>query len=282
MPLRGYAVTIVGLGLMGGSLALALRGKCARLVGVAHRPELAELAVRKDVVDACLALPEAVREADIVVLATPVRRIVSDIPELAAYTRPGALLIDLGSTKVQVVQAMNDLPEGLLAVGGHPMCGREVGGLESADPLLFIDSTFVLTPTARSTHDAITLAVDMVHAVGARPLVLDAAQHDQAVAVISHLPYLLASTLMHTEAQASAELPVVHDLASSGFRDTTRLAASQLEMMLDILLTNGAAIESALDRFEQTLAEARGLLRDPARLQCWMAEAQSRRREMFT
>jgi prephenate dehydrogenase len=223
-----------------------------------------------------------VRDADVVVLATLVRHILSAIPEVAAHMRPGALLLDLGSTKAQVVEAMDGIPEGLLAVGGHPMCGKEVGGLESAEATLFRGAPFVLTPTARTTDEAMLRAFELAEAVGARPIVLDAERHDRAVAVISHLPYLLASALVQAEAEASAADPVVRDLAASGFRDTTRLAATHADMMLDILLTNWGAVESALDTLERKLAEVRGLLDEPARLQTWMAEAQRRRREMFT
>jgi prephenate dehydrogenase len=177
---------------------------------------------------------------------------------------------------------MDGIPEGLLAVGGHPMCGKEVGGLESADATLFRGATFALTPTARTTDDAMLRAYELAEAVGARPLVLDAERHDRAVAMISHLPYLLASALVQAEAQASAADPVVRDLAASGFRDTSRLAATQADMMLDILLTNKEAVESSLDAFERELTEVRSLLDEPERLQSWMAEAQQRRREMFT
>jgi prephenate dehydrogenase len=285
MRLRDSTVAVVGLGLMGGSLALALRGKCARLVGVARRPEVASLAARTQVVDAAYRdIPEAVRDAGVVVLATPVCHILQAIPEVAAHMRPGALLLDLGSTKARVVEALGRIPEGLLAVGGHPMCGKEVGGLESADGSLFRSAPFVFTPTARTTDDAMPRAFELAEAVGARPLVLDAERHDRAVAVVSHLPYLLAASLVRAEMEASAADPVVRDLAASGFRDTTRLAASQVEMMLGILLTNREAVELALDVFERKLADVRSLLDEPdsPRLRDWMVGAQQRRREIFT
>lgn len=282
MRLRDSTIAIVGLGLMGGSLSLALRGKCARRVGVVRRPEVAQLAVSRQVVDvAHCDMPAAVREADIVVTATPVRHILSSIPEIAACMRPGALLMDLGSTKGLVVQAMNSLPPGIAAVGGHPMCGKEVGGLESADASIYRGATFVLTPTIHTTGESMPLAHELVEAVGAHPLVLDAERHDRAVAIISHLPYLLAISLVHAEEEASGQDAVVHALTASGFRDTSRLAASQVEMMLDILLTNREAVQLALDRFEQKLAEVRDLLDDTTGLKGWMGEAQRRRREMF-
>jgi prephenate dehydrogenase len=283
MRLSESTVAVVGLGLLGGSLALALRGKCAAIVGVARRAEVAQNALVRGVVEAVRGdMREAVREADIVVLATPVRHIIAAIPEVAAHMRSGALLMDLGSTKVQVVRAMESVAEGVSAVGGHPMCGKEVGGLEHADPSIFEGATFALTPTARTTEEGMELACRLVEATAARPLVLDAERHDRAAATVSHLPYLLAATLVHTETQAGERDPAVRQLAASGFRDTSRLAASEVEMMLDVLLTNREAVEAALNAFDRKLAEARGMLGEPEALKRWMAEAQRERREMFT
>jgi prephenate dehydrogenase len=282
MRLSESTVAISGLGLMGGSLALALRGKCHRIVGVARRPEVAREAVAGGVVDeAGCDLAEAAARADIVVLATPVRDIIAAIPHAAAAMRPGALLMDLGSTKREVVAAMDLIPGGMAAVGGHPMCGKETGGLGSADGALFQGVRFVLTPTARTTGEAMALATDLAEATGACPLVLDAEQHDRAVAVVSHLPYLLAASLVHAEAGAQRHDPIVDVLAASGFRDTSRLAAGQVDMMLDILLTNRDAVGQALDLFESSLAAMRGAMRDPESLRQWMERAQAGRRRMF-
>ncbi len=281
MRLEKATVAIIGLGLMGGSLALALRGSCSRIVGVARRREVGQLALRQGIVDVASCNLSAAAHADIVVLATPIRHILATIPQIAALMRPGAMLMDLGSTKVQVVEAMNALPEGIAAVGGHPMCGKETGGLESASADLFRDKIFVLTPTTHTTDDAMLLAHDLVKAVGAKPMVLDAERHDRAVAIISHLPYLLATSLMHVESEANAGDDITGMLAANGFRDTSRLAASSLDMMLDILLTNREPLEAALDRLERKITQARTLLDDEAGLRAWMAEARCKRMEMY-
>jgi prephenate dehydrogenase len=259
-----------------------LRGSCLRIVGVARRPEVGQLALRQGIVDVASCSLNVAAHADIVVLATPIRHILSTIPSVAALMRPGALLIDLGSTKARIVEAMNAIPEGVAAVGGHPMCGKETGGLESAEADLFRGATFVLTPTKRTTGEAMQLAHEIVAAVGAEPLVLDAERHDRAAALISHLPYLLAASLMHVEAEANAEDDATGALASSGFRDTSRLAASSLDMMLDILLTNRAPVEDALDTFERQITRARALLDDEAGLRAWMEEARRKRMEMYS
>ena len=282
MQLSEATVAICGLGLMGGSLALALRGRCRRVIGVARRPDVARKAVDAGAVDeAACDLAEAVAQADIVVLATPVSHILATIPRAAAAMRPGTLLMDLGSTKRDVVAAMERIPGEILAVGGHPMCGKETGGLDSADGALFEGARFVLTPTRRTTGEAMGLATELVEATGARPLVLDAERHDRAVAVVSHLPYLLAASLVHAEAAARLQDPAVQSLAASGFRDTSRLAASQVDMMLDILLTNRDAIDQALDLFDECLSRARQAMHDPRALRHWMEEAQAERRGMF-
>src|SRR5207237_5874270 len=148
MQLSEAVVVVDALGLMGCSLALALRGKCRAVIGVARRPETRKLALQRGAVDLATShLPEAARQADIVVLATPVRQIIETIPQAASAMRPGALLMDLGSTKREIVAAMSRTAEGVLAVGGHPMCGKEAGGLENADADLFRGAKFVLMPT---------------------------------------------------------------------------------------------------------------------------------------
>ena len=289
MGLEHSTIAIVGLGLMGGSLALALRGRCRRVVGVARRSETVQKALARQVVDAATCdVAGAVREADGVVLATPVRHIIRSIPQVAAHMRPGSLLMDLGSIKGAVVEAMSALPDGLLAVGGHPMCGREVGGLDNADPTMFRGAAFVLVPTARATPTAMALAEALVREVGAWPVLMDAQRHDRAVALVSHLPYLLASVLMHAEMQAARRDRAVDALAAGGFRDTTRLAAGEVDMMLDILLTNREAVAQALALFDGQMTQVRALLEGAAgsrdiegELRAWMEQAQRRRREMF-
>jgi prephenate dehydrogenase len=275
-------VAIVGLGLIGGSLALALGEKCGRRIGVARRQETANLAVHIRAVDgATTHLRPAVEQADIVVLAAPVQTILSMVEEVGAYMRPGSLLTDVGSTKGAIVTAMGRLPEHLTSVGGHPMCGKEVGGLGHADASIFKGATYVLTPTLRTTDEAMSLCSEMVEAIGPRPLVLDAERHDRAAAYVSHLPYLLAASLVQAEAEAELDDPVVGKLASSGFRDTTRLAASEVPMMLDILLSNRQAIEEALAGFERHVVHVRKLLDDPNGLEEWMERSQRKRRGMF-
>ena len=161
IPLRDAQVTIVGLGLMGGSLAAALKqaNACRRVVGVVRRRGAAALALEREWVDeASRNLADVLPEADLVVLATPVRTILELLPGVGNRVRPGCLVMDLGSTKAVVTQALRSLPEHVMVVGGHPMCGKEASGIEAAEASLFEGQVFVLTPLRRTRLSALALA----------------------------------------------------------------------------------------------------------------------------
>jgi prephenate dehydrogenase len=239
--LKDKAVCIVGLGLMGGSLGLALRGKCLAVTGVARRPETIAQAVAMGAIDAGGIDPLlAVAQADIVILATPVRTILALIPLLTPAMRQGALLTDLGSTKADVAAALDRAAGGIHVCGGHPLCGRELSGLSAAQPDLYNGKVYVVAPGQRTDPAAIALVDEIAVAAGASSLVMNPAEHDRLVASISHLPYLQAAGLAAIAGQQAAADPRAWQLAASGFRDTARLAASDVDMMLDILMTNRA------------------------------------------
>jgi prephenate dehydrogenase len=252
--LSDSTVTVIGLGLMGGSIAGALRGRVAAVVGLTLHPEDLEVAQTRGLVDRVSRdLAGALSDANVVVLATPVRVILSLIPEVAELMPPGSLLIDLGSTKTCITAKMAHLPAGISAIGGHPMCGRETPGIWAADPDLFRDRPFVLTPLPTTSADALEFAQQLVLAVGGLPVVLPADRHDRLVAAVSHLPYLLACSLTSALEEFARADTAVTQLAATGFRDASRLAASDVTMMLDILLTNKANVLSTLDALDQRL-----------------------------
>lgn len=255
-------VAIVGLGLMGGSLAWALRGRCRAVVGVARRAETVETALARKMVDQCtIDLEDGLSEADVVVLAAPVRVILALLDEIGPLLRDGSLVLDLGSTKAQIVASMARLPEHVQPLGGHPMCGKELSGLESADSALFRGCTFVLSPLARTSEATLALGRAIVEALGAHPLVLDPQRHDRLVATISHLPYLLACALVGCANQLALDDAAVWDAAASGYRDASRLADSDVTMMLDILLTNQAAILDALATCQAQLRDLENVIK---------------------
>jgi prephenate dehydrogenase len=255
-------VCIVGLGLMGGSLALALRMAERApdlIVAVSRRADVLEAARSAGAIDlATRNLRAGVADADVIVLATPVRTILRLLPEVGRSARSRALVMDLGSSKTQICEAMESLPAGLQPVGGHPMCGKEMAGFAAADGALFRERAFALCPLARTAPEALDAATALARSVGARPLVVDPVLHDRAVAGISHLPYVAAAALVNCV--TSSGDPLAWSLASSGFRDTSRLAASDVDMMLDILLTNREAVVDWLERYAGQLDVLRSAL----------------------
>jgi prephenate dehydrogenase len=262
-----FTISIVGLGLMGGSLALALRAaeqprwREARLVGMARNKTTLAAAVADGAVDEGTSdLAQAVCEADLVVLGTPVRTILRLLPEVARHAKAGAVVIDMGSSKAAICAGMAELPARVQPVGGHPLCGKELAGYASAEATLYQGKVFVLCPLPNTSPDALRLAQDLALAIGARPLISDAETHDRAVAAISHVPYAAAAALVR--AFAAGDEPLAWELASSGFRDTTRLAGSDVDMMLDILLTNRPAVLEWMDRLSGSLGEIRCALAD--------------------
>jgi prephenate dehydrogenase len=290
MRLDQATVAIVGLGLMGGSLAAALRSHenaevgPASIIGVARRASSIETALARGWIDWGTSDPlHAVQRADVVVLATPVRTAVALLRELGPHLRTGCVVTDLCSTKAEIVRVMADLPPSVCPIGGHPMCGKEMAGLDAAEADLFQGKVYVLTPLERTPFDAITFMQQIVGVVGARALILDPVRHDRLVAVVSHLPYLLAASLVNTADAVGADDALVWELAASGFRDTSRLAGSETQMMRDILMTNRESVRQMIHLFRDQLARFEECLSvgDEACLTGLMLNASQRRRGMF-
>jgi prephenate dehydrogenase len=280
--LEDSRVCVIGLGLIGGSLALALRGKCASLVGFDVDPRVVEAAVTRGVIERGItSLTDMPYEIDLMILAAPVGAILDLIPKLPGLIPTPFHLLDLGSTKSTIVAEMSRLPEHVSPLGGHPMCGKETSGLAAADGDLFRDSVFVLTPLDRTLPATMALALQLVAAIGARPLILDPARHDRLAAAISHVPYLTAAALVDAAMRVDDDL--VWTMAASGFRDSTRLAASDVAMMLDILLTNRASVLEALSRVQLSLQAFATLIEqeDEARLRSTLEACRSRRMGCF-
>jgi prephenate dehydrogenase len=248
-------VAILGLGLMGGSLALKLRDQCQSLSGCDLDPATLALARQWNLLDQVSDQPgDILPQADLIILATPVRVILSLLEELPVLHPGFASILDLGSTKTQIVQRMQTLPERFDPLGGHPMCGKERGGLANAEPNLFHFAPFALTPLERTSPRLRILAGQLVSLVGAIPLWLNADTHDRWVAATSHLPYLVANAL------AAATPLDARPLVGPGFRSTTRLAPSGWTMMRDILETNRPNILVGLQSFRKKIEVLENLL----------------------
>jgi prephenate dehydrogenase len=255
-------LAVVGLGLMGGSLALALRGCANTITGIDPNPETRTYALKHGMVDAATDdLQQGVADADAVILSAPVRAIVQMLRlRIGSYLRSNTLLIDIGSTKEDICEAMGRLPVGVQAVGGHPMTGKEQSGIEASDPDLYHERPFVLCPTRRTTPATRLRALEFVQALRAMPIEMEAHRHDRLVAAISHLPYLLSAALVATVAKEGDADPAVWELAAGGFRDMSRLAGSDVQMMGDILSTNTQAVAVLLALFRVQLAMLEAML----------------------
>jgi prephenate dehydrogenase len=253
-------VAIVGLGLIGGSMGLALHKTRAaqQITGYDLGRGVSDRARRIGAIDQAYdSLADAVRGAELVVLATPVGAMRALLQNLSTALSPGTVVTDVASTKAQVISwAEEFLPTSVSFVGGHPMTGKELSGVEAADANLFQNRVYCLTPTARTRPAAVNKVSSLVETLGARVRFLEPVEHDGQVASVSHLPFLASIALMNTAASgpswADASL-----LASGGFRDVTRLAAGSPEMYRDICLTNSDSIVRVLDEYIATLNSLR-------------------------
>lgn len=257
-------LSILGLGLIGGSVGLGLKAakfESLEIWGFDREWGVGPRAQKAGAVDRYAgSAAAAVRDAAVVVIATPVLAARTLFQEIAPELRPGAVVIDTCSTKGQIVRwAAELLPPHVDFVGGHPMAGKTDSGLAAADEGLFRDRPFVLTPGPHASERSVSIARALAEALGAKPVFMDPDEHDSYVAAVSHLP-LLTSVALFTTAQESQAWPELAQLAAGGFLDTTRLASGEPEMAHDIFLTNGENVVHWLDRYMATLREFRRLI----------------------
>lgn len=253
-------VAIVGLGLIGGSIGLALhKAKGAKQVtGFDLGKGISDVARRIGAIDQPYStFADAIRGAELVILATPVGAMRSLLQSMTTTVTPGAVVTDVASTKSQVISwAEEFLPQSVSFVGGHPMTGKELSGVAAADTNLFKDHIYCLTPTRRTNPAAIDKVTTFVEMLGARVRFLEPAEHDGQMAGVSHLPFIASTALMNTVANDPA-WGDANMLAAGGFRDMTRLAAGNPEMYRDICLTNTEAITRWLNAYIKTLSDLR-------------------------
>jgi prephenate dehydrogenase len=286
-PLR---VAIVGAGLVGGSLALALRGTGGAEVTLtdtdpAVRARARALDLAPSIVDS---IATAVADADVVVAAVPTAVVADVLSEAAAVAPVDAILTDAASLKydltIDVESRLRESSGGPgRFVGGHPMAGSERSGPDAADGALFQGATWILTPTATTDDAALRTLTRLFTSVGARVLALPPERHDELVAVVSHLPQVVASTLADVAADAVAAAGgAVLAVAGGGFRDTTRIAASDPALWLGILAGNRSAVLEAVDAYLARLTTVRDALAadDPDGVGAWLARASHARRQL--
>ncbi len=279
-------LALVGVGLVGGSLALALRraGMATNIVGYDRDPAALERASLLGVIDtAADSAREAAERADLVVIAVPVRAIGAVLRDVGPALGPQAVVTDVGSTKADVVAiARQELRERFPRfVPGHPIAGRETSGVDAATADLFKGARVVLTPVVETAPDAVEVARACWEAAGARVALLADADHDRIFAAVSHLPHLLAFALV-SEITARGNSAELFGFTGGGFRDFTRIAASSPEMWRDIALQNRVALLEELDRYAARVAVFRDLVDrgDGPGLQRLMSEARASRQAL--
>lgn len=257
-------IAIIGLGLIGGSIGLALKQadwQKAEIVGYVRRSELRPMALSSGAVDNVeSSLKATVRGADLIIIATPVLTIKDIFSQIAADLPPDSIVTDTASTKVQVMRWAEELLSPRTSfVGGHPMAGKETSGIKAAEADLFHNCVYCLTPATQAKPAAVQTVADMVKALGATSLTISADEHDNLVAGISHLPLLLSIALVSATTQ-SPSWEQMSRLAASGYRDLTRLASGNPEVNAHICLSNQAPIISWIDKFSEELQRLRKFL----------------------
>lgn len=243
-------IAIIGLGLMGGSIALSLKEQCHHLSALdIHLPTL-ELAQDLEIVHTASSDPvEILAEANLVILACPVPAIVDWINRLPDYIQHPCIVLDIGSSKRTIIAELETLPDNFDPLGGHSICGREQISLKNAERSMFLDAPFVFTPLSRTSANARSAALQISEILGAHPVWLDAETHDRLLASTSHLPYLLSSALILSTPEEAA--PFI----GPGFHSSTRLAATPSSMMLGVLQSNRENIIIALECLQEQLSE---------------------------
>lgn len=258
------SVAIVGVGLIGGSIGMALRklGLAEKVVGIGRRQVSLRIARRVGAVtNTTIDLAKGVAEADLVIVCTPVGRIVEDVRRVANHCPRGTLITDVGSTKQTIVDALDEslgegLPRDCRFLGGHPLTGSEKGGATNARDDLFDGRVAIITPTKNTRAEDYDLIDEFWSALGSVVVRMSAADHDESLAMTSHLPHMAAAALAVTVPER------LFRLSGSGLRDTTRLAAGDPELWMQILSLNRDHVLSALEQYGAKLAALHVAIRD--------------------
>lgn len=252
-------MTVCGVGLIGGSLAHIARhsGAVGKVVGLGRSQQNLDVALGRQMIDVATRDPvEAARGADLIVLAVPILTMRATLEKMIAHAAPDAVVTDVGSVKGFVVRELEPLITGRRSlVGAHPVAGKETTGAAAADPSLFRDRRVIITPSAKSTPEAVAKIEQLWSETGACVEMMDADTHDQLLARASHLPQIVSSVLAAALIDERVGERLAVEYGAGGLRDTTRLAASSWEMWRDIFATNREAISAALKLFGATFAE---------------------------
>ncbi len=254
-------MTVVGVGLIGGSLARALKavGAVGRVIGVDCDPQNLQTALKLGVIDESAAsLAAGVCHADLVFIAVPVRSVEGVVAKIASHLPPGCIVTDGGSVKQELVRQCEALlPAGIHFIGGHPIAGTERSGAAASFAELFKGRRCILTPTAATNQHALHTVRRLWEAAGSRVECMDPLSHDRVFAAVSHLPHMVAYTLVHAVAASAEEEENILAFSAGGFRDFTRIASSDPVMWRDIALMNSGPLLELLERYAADLEALR-------------------------
>lgn len=255
----------IGFGLIGGSIAKGIKRSCpdSRIMAYMRTRSKLEQAQADGIVDVILdGVGEALRECDIIFLCTPVEYNAQYLTSIRPFLKPGAILTDVGSTKTNIHLVVKELGMEPVFIGGHPMAGSEKTGYESATDHLLENAYYIITPTAASRKEDIARMVAVAELIGSIPIVLDYQEHDRIVAAISHLPHLIASSLVNLVKTSDNREELMRRLAAGGFKDITRIASSSPEMWEQICMTNTANLIPMMESYIASLQQILDALKD--------------------
>ena len=275
-------IAIVGVGLIGGSLGLALKNKgfAGTIIGIDRTGNLDNAFARK-AIDKGFTREEmgaGVARADLIFLCAPIHIILKQIEDIGTSLKPGAIVTDAGSIKRQIVETANEfLPASCDFIGGHPMAGSEFKGVEAADHFLFENATWVLTPGRPVDHTKIKALVDLLEGIGAKVLIMQPRLHDEIAAAVSHLPQMSALALMNLVADKNQESSHFLKMAAGGFRDMTRIASSPYSVWKSICDVNSDMIGSYIDAYIGELERLKAIINDSGDLDKYFSKAASNR-----
>ncbi|MDO7905062.1 prephenate dehydrogenase [Paenibacillus sp. JX-17] len=259
-------IAVIGVGLIGGSLALCFKGKPGITVtGFAHQPQLIEDMLSRGVVDAAtLSLEEAVLDADFIFVSVPVGKIEHYMEELSCLPlKPGCIVSDVGSTKASIAAFAAQLDwKGVYFIGGHPMAGSERAGVAAATALLFENAYYVLTPSEETPEEVYNSLATLLEHTRAQVVRVEPSAHDDIVGAISHLPHIIAVALVNQVRGLNEQNPLYQLLAAGGFRDITRIASSDPVVWRDILLSNRDVLLNLLKEWDEQITGFTRILED--------------------
>lgn len=280
-------IAIIGMGLIGGSLGMAIKNKdlAKKVIGVSRNIDHLKQAKGKEALDEyTIDAIEASKNADIVFICTPIGKIVPMVKTISSTVKEGCIITDVGSSKLQIVTDIeNSIPDNIYFIGGHPMAGSERSGITAATKFLFEGTNYILTPTERTNKEALKILGDFIEKLDAKLSVLSPDKHDLVVAAISHMPLAVSVALVNTICDLQDQKEEMLKLAASGFRDTTRIAAGNIEMGKDMFISNKTAVLKMIEKYKEALIHLEGLIKegDETKITSELEKARKLRTDMY-